>query len=194
MTSTHPTRRYPSRLLMRLALWAQRFHGVVPSTTMSRRLSHLLARTASVAEASQPLDDWTRPLIERAGSDEASGTSRGLLPVAEHPVVPVDEAGWTPDHAAEHAADLSPSPRRLTCLVATDTLGVGGVQEVVAMLARRLPSYGIDTLVTCSRSSVSASTSAGGWVARQLLDEDVRVLELSSVAFAELLAHEPPQG
>jgi glycosyltransferase involved in cell wall biosynthesis len=70
---------------------------------------------------------------------------------------------------ARERPSTSASQPRLRCLLATHILDTGGVEEVVAQLARGLPTVGVETTVLCSR---------GGRVARRLSADGIDVREL----------------
>jgi glycosyltransferase involved in cell wall biosynthesis len=63
-------------------------------------------------------------------------------------------------------------PPRATAVLVTRTLGRGGVEAVVAALARDLPAHGIDVIVVCERGGVTADElRAGGVAVRECSDE-----------------------
>jgi GT2 family glycosyltransferase/glycosyltransferase involved in cell wall biosynthesis len=55
----------------------------------------------------------------------------------------------------------------LKCALVADILDKGGVEEIIANLARRLPEYGFDPFVLC--------VSSGGMIADKLIAEGIRV-------------------
>ncbi len=68
----------------------------------------------------------------------------------------------------------------LRCLLATPRLDVGGVEEVVAFLARRLPSFGLQTAVLCASSDSVTSTRPTGRIARTLQSSGIEVREVGA--------------
>jgi glycosyltransferase involved in cell wall biosynthesis len=68
----------------------------------------------------------------------------------------------------------------LRCLLATPTLDVGGMEEVVAFLARRLPSFGVQTAVLCGSAGRSANGQLTGRLARALESEGIEVRALGT--------------
>lgn len=91
----------------------------------------------------------------------------GLAAVAPRrlPVVPTGAAPTDPEHPRPDRKSDRPT---LKCVLATGRLGVGGVESVVATLARELPSWGVDATVMCS---------GGGPTADELVRAGVTVLE-----------------
>ena len=67
----------------------------------------------------------------------------------------------------------------MRCVIATGVLDVGGSDEVVAFLARRLPEHGIDTTVLCTGSAIPHSRHEGGRLATMLRSEGVTVEEVT---------------
>ena len=65
------------------------------------------------------------------------------------------------------AAGARSASRRIAAGVVVPTLGTGGLEEIVALLARSLPAFGVDTHVLC--------TEAGGAVADRLTAAGVAV-------------------
>jgi glycosyltransferase involved in cell wall biosynthesis len=64
----------------------------------------------------------------------------------------------------------------LRCLLVTPTLDAGGIQEVVAFLARRLPSLGWQTAVLCTSHDALVDGQLTGVVAQRLRSDGVEVL------------------
>jgi glycosyltransferase involved in cell wall biosynthesis len=77
----------------------------------------------------------------------------GLAPIPEFPAV-----AWP---------QIETSPRSFKVALAVDTLDTGGLEGVVAQLARHLPSKGVDAFILCS--------AEGGRVANQLRQEGLPV-------------------
>lgn len=70
------------------------------------------------------------------------------------------------------------APDALRCLIVTGSLDVGGMDEVVAFLARRLPRLDISTAVLHARSERRFVGSPSGRLARLLMAQGVPVQEL----------------
>ena len=116
------------------------------------------------------IDDWSAPLVTRSGSVRAPNM----------PARPFGAPGGTP--AAELSSSLNATTRtddgpELRCLLVTPRLDVGGLEEVVAFLARRLPSCGMQTAVLCANSNATASRQPAGRIARMLQSSGVEVHE-----------------
>jgi len=120
-----------------------------------------------------PIEDWSEPLI---GLNENSGTSPAGLGSADGALATpgvVRPAVWPRDAAAPAGANVP----ELRCLVVTTSLDVGGMEEVVAFLARRLPVHGFRTAVL--RVATSPSAQPSGRLARMLQSSGVEVDETS---------------
>jgi glycosyltransferase involved in cell wall biosynthesis len=130
-----------------------------PVRSVGRRL---LRRAAT---GSSPVEGWSTTL--------SGGRQLGPPPPApaEEPIAPQRSPGGPP----------------LRCLVATGVLDVGGEDEVVAFLGRRLPEHGIDTVVGHSGTSVGAPGTSGGRLASDLRAEGVPVAELTETSARRLL-------
>ena len=125
-------------LMARLFLLAQRNSGLVP-TPVKRSLKGLLssAFTADIAT----VEDWSRPLVP---GPEVS-TLRWPLPThAEH-----SESGI-------HRYRRGIRGTEIRCLLATESLDAGGMDEVVAFLARGLPQFGLQVACSIRRAKVRA--------------------------------------
>jgi glycosyltransferase involved in cell wall biosynthesis len=126
------------------------------------------------------VEPWTRPLIGEG--------SLGNPPQA---------AAAIPPHLP---GSVQATGAPLHCALVTDTLDVGGAEEVVALLARRLPALGISTTVFFT----PAAGGNGGHAPRTavaLAAEGIDVVRLAASTAAEQLsahrpdvisAHEPP--
>ncbi|MGO4706484.1 glycosyltransferase [Microvirga sp. 2MCAF38] len=121
-----------------------------------------------------PVDDWSKTLI--------GNVSLGSPPAADEQAVTVE----SPHHVAQPQ-----SGPRLKCLVATGVLDVGGSDEVVAFLGRRLPEHGIDTIVVHTGSVISKE-HAGGRLPTMLRREGVQVEEVTERSANDLIARYRP--
>jgi glycosyltransferase involved in cell wall biosynthesis len=112
----------------------------------------------------------------------------GGLPLAAPPA-----ASGEPAIAA--ASPLPPHPSdapRLRCLVVAGVLDVGGEDEVVAFLGRRLPEHGLDTWVLHTGTSVGAPGDASGRLPAALRSEGVRVVEVTEQSARRLIEEVRP--
>jgi len=102
----------------------------------------------------------------------------------ESPFVPGRPAPtWPPASAADvpaAAPSPGPAPPTVRCLLVTDSMDAGGVDEVVSLLARRLPEHGIAVAVMMA----SADRTTGiGRLGRALQAQGIEVVD-----------PEPPDG
>jgi glycosyltransferase involved in cell wall biosynthesis len=162
-------------------LWVQRRRWPIP-----RRLRavarELLGRTRSAHDHDgSPVDDWSRPLIER-GYDHAAARIPELTDAPPTQLFGVTKAA--PRTTATGSAGLR-------CLIVTKVLDAGGIDEFVAFLARRLPAFGIET--TVARTSIPDSDRhAGGLLAASLHREGIPIAEISDSDAREWLARNRP--
>jgi len=102
-----------------------------------------------------PIEDWCRPLI--AASPGTAGSPDALR-----------AATWPqltgPPRPGKGAATSGRDLPVLRCLVVTSGLDAGGLPEVAAILARRLPAHGLQTALL----DVTAEPSVSGQPASQL--------------------------
>lgn len=106
------------------------------------------------------------------------GAVRRFLNFALAPAVPSlpELRGGTPDQALTRPIpDAMSSPTTLPSVLATGRLGIGGVESVVATLARQLPSKGVQATVMCAE---------GGPTAESLRRDGITVLEARNDAEA----------
>ena len=156
--------------LLRFTLWAQRRAHVVPAP-VRRIAGRVLRGSAAGAGPAGPGEDWTVPLIAgRTGADlESLRAPRATA------------AGGGP----------RPAPT-LRCVVATDVLDVGGMDEFVGFLGRGLPGVGVDTVVAYTGTHQSGTTGEGGRVVRALVRDGVPTRELSPESALPWLAERRP--
>lgn len=138
------------RLLLTLQGRAWRLPA--PIRKLARRLMRRVEQDVSEIE----LETWESPLVQ-----PGSNKHEQLEPP---PSVAVEPGG---------ADDESPRSVQGHCVVLTDVLDVGGVDEFAALLAKRLPSVGW-------RVSVVKTGVPGGYLADQLIHEGVSVTEAPS--------------
>jgi glycosyltransferase involved in cell wall biosynthesis len=133
-----------------------------------RMLQHALRK-------SSPLDDWSTTLI-------------GSLPLS----LPAQE-GEVPEHVPHASASVTrTSSPRLTCLIVTGVFDVGGCDEVVAFLGRRLPEHGIETIVVHTGKTVSLPRGEGGRLPSILRREGLTVEEVSEETAPEVIRRYSP--
>lgn len=144
-----------SRHLLRLA-------PVLPGG-VRRRLTPLAGRLITRVGGDALVEDWSAPLLP-------GGPPSGRAPMTRpHPAqLPV---GAVPSAAERPAATAR-------CLLATSDLDVGGLDEVVAFLARHLPRHGLRTAVlhTCA---AGAEPTSPGRLGRALTEAGIEVVTLS---------------
>jgi glycosyltransferase involved in cell wall biosynthesis len=115
-----------------------------------------------------PICDWSTPFI---GS---RGASHGLAQMigATDPAPRSEEVGPLPLAHRRGQVDAVPA---LRCLLVTSRLDAGGIEEVVAFLARRLPARGVRTAVLHATSEADREGHALGRVGRMLQLSGVEV-------------------
>jgi len=119
-----------------------------------------------------PIEGWSKALIgTQSGSAEprdvetgTAGYEAGIGVVEPVPSVGTARAG---------DADVS----ELRCLIVTSLLDVGGMDEMVAFLARRLPALGLQTAVLHATSGPSATGEPSGRLGRMLQASGIEVHE-----------------
>lgn len=115
------------------------------------------------------IDDWSAPLMAWPASAH----------VRTPPACPDDSPGVAPAVQASpslHATTGAHDNSILRCLLATPRLDDGGMEEVVAFLARRLPVCGWETAVLCTSSEAIADGQLTGRTARILQSQGVEVV------------------
>ncbi len=105
--------------------------------TRLHETSELLARRA----ADRQVTDWSRPLI---GEAQGQVGVTDLLAEERDADLRQGSAGWQPQ---QPLSDLPPDAPRCLLITVSGQLDVGGLGEVVAFLARRLPAHGLRTAV-----------------------------------------------
>ena len=114
------------------------------------------------------IEDWSRPLIATA-----SGAAGPFQPFGA-----VTGPQVTGPPGPDNAAAAGGHDRTvLRCLVVTSRLDTGGLPEVAAFLARRLPAYGLTTAVLDVTPQPSASGRPTGQLGRMLLSNGIEVHE-----------------
>jgi glycosyltransferase involved in cell wall biosynthesis len=119
-----------------------------------------------------PIEEWSRPLVgTRSGAEGSRDVLAGTAATAA--AAGVVEPVRSHFSTAESVADLPV----MRCLVVTGLLDVGGMDEMVAFLARRLPAHGLQTAVLHATSKPSATGEPSGRLGRMLLASGIEVHE-----------------
>jgi glycosyltransferase involved in cell wall biosynthesis len=116
-----------------------------------------------------PIEDWSAPLIGTGSGD----SSRNVM-IQATPAVPDANADKPRRQLGTAAAGRVDTPM-LRCLVVTPRLDVGGMEEMVAFLARRLPAHGLQTAVLHARFDSSVWARPNGRVGRMLQSSGIEV-------------------
>jgi glycosyltransferase involved in cell wall biosynthesis len=125
-------------------------HSLEAARSVTRAMpAPVRTRLRTVAEQADRLrpvpvpEEWSRPL-----TGAGSGSWPGDGPIG--PQTPAPAAAAAPERAPSGqaiAADGRPARPPLRCLIVASDLDVGGMVEIVALLAARLPEFGIQTAV-----------------------------------------------
>jgi glycosyltransferase involved in cell wall biosynthesis len=119
-----------------------------------------------------PITDWSRPLIAaRPSAGVYSNLLTGATDAGGGPGVVEPTRQDAPDGPTEA------SPDGIRCLVVTALLDVGGMDEVVAFLARRLPRHGFQTAVLHATTDPSATGAPTGRLGQMLQAAGIEVYE-----------------
>jgi len=155
-------------------LWAQRNSWRLPRG-LTRAARKLIISHSSWGKEGI-LDDWSKPLVPYDSSPE--------------PIVPDLYPTTPPDLAS---AEVVRSPHCPHCLIVTQVLDTGGLDEIVAFLARRLPLMGFRVTVMCTHTSLGRqTTNYAGQLLTALQREGITVLVASrSNGFQWLAANRP---
>jgi glycosyltransferase involved in cell wall biosynthesis len=114
------------------------------------------------------IEGWSAPLIARPGRRQPTNPLAGRVSARQQ--APASDA--IRSMPARVTADEVPT---LRCLLVTPRLDAGGMQQVVAFLARRLPSLGWQTAVLCTSPDATRDGQLTGVVAQLLRSEGVDV-------------------
>jgi glycosyltransferase involved in cell wall biosynthesis len=150
--------------LARIRLALQRAGGRLPGPV--RRLAGRIVRSGAAAAAEVTLDDWSNTLI------------------GGRPMV------W-PERTAAHAGP-APVPAAaapdVRCLLVTESLDAGGMDEFVAFLARGLPARGVEAAVMIAPVGVPRGI---GPIGQDLRASGITVVEPGDEAEAWIAAWRP---
>jgi glycosyltransferase involved in cell wall biosynthesis len=160
-------------VLASTALAAQRLNIRPPRIVVSAA-RRLLRRIGDAGGAG--IEDWSTPLVARGTATQVFDAPPALEPAAPRP-----------------APRVEPVRCGLRCLIVTSDLDAGGMDEVVAFLARRLPQHGIRTAVLHASDRGGTDGAPSGRLGRALRAEGVEVVELASPCGADWLAAWRPE-
>jgi glycosyltransferase involved in cell wall biosynthesis len=97
---------------------------------------------------------------------------------------------WPPRAAISVRVEPQARPdSEITCLLVTESLDSGGMDEFVAFLARGLPEFGVTASVMLAPTGASRGL---GPIAMDLMSDGIRVLDASAVRGRELVEREAP--
>jgi glycosyltransferase involved in cell wall biosynthesis len=118
------------------------------------------------------IEDWSMPLVGTRRDNAA--LPKALIginsPSAGRVVGPAQSDHFAEPPRADHLA--------LRCLFVTGLLDVGGMDEMVAFLARRLPEHGLQTAVLHATSTPSVTSKPTGRLGRMLQSCGIEVHEM----------------
>lgn len=109
------------------------------------------------------VEDWSRPLIQEVPEERPVSDVLAGMPIVQA------------RDSAMHVCQRSSGPR---CLLATSRLDVGGLDEVVGFLARRLPDRGMPTAVLHAVPGGQPHRLGQGRLARLLRQQGVEVFQV----------------
>lgn len=161
-----PLRLAASRAAVHLALTAQRSPWRPPEPVRRVLAGRTQRAVRQLAEAEPVLPGW-----------------EAALPV---PPTPADPGGATVRRS--RAED----PDALRCALVTSHLDVGGMDEMVAFLARRLPEHGVAVRVLHCPDERTRQVGVRTRLARELVAEGVEVFTLDAPALERWLAQWRP--
>jgi glycosyltransferase involved in cell wall biosynthesis len=142
-----------------------------------------------------PVDNWSRPLIA-TDSSVAPRTGSGMLATVFETLDVV-----YPGRPRSPVVAGGDGPPPMRCLLVTCALDVGGLAEVVAFLARRLPAHRLQTAVLHASPDPSAADESTGRLGRMLRSIGIEVHEADERGAAGWIerwrpdvisAHHPP--
>lgn len=154
------------RALARRALLEAQARGLRPPAGL-RRVSRRTLERIGVMQGAPELESWTAPLVAGRAMGDPPGPRAGSAPRD------------APAAASSPRSAAGGETRR--CLILTDVLDTGGIDEFVALLARRLPEAGWP-------ARVAKTGVPGGNLAAELAADGVAVHETATPeALGELL-------
>lgn len=150
------------------------------------RLGHVAA-WYDQRRSSPSIENWSSPLIGiRTGVEKSADVLTGArIASTGSSLVGITRATQLPLASND---DLP----MLRCLLVTSRLDVGGLEEVVAFLARRLPAHGFETAVLHTMSDPSSTGEPRGRLARMLQSSGIEVREVDENAASTWIAQWRP--
>jgi glycosyltransferase involved in cell wall biosynthesis len=154
------------RLLLDIYLWGQRHRFPFPPAV--RSLANVALGSTIGRTIPERTDEWPHPLnpVVR-GDDPVYFPSSGPASVSPNTLASTRNPLWP---------NVNP---QLRCAVTTASLDLGGLQNVAAFIARRLPSYGLDTTVVQAAFEDSNCSGPSAPLAESLRLNGVPVVKLS---------------
>jgi glycosyltransferase involved in cell wall biosynthesis len=177
------TRRFTYlNLLAAFALAAQRFNIRLPEVIL-KPLRSLLIELVKGKAIDQSVKDWSSPLIagREVMSDQSANAAKAQIGI-ENDALPMAINLPEVEYSLKHTMSSGESKGGLRCLLVTSALDVGGLDEVVAFLARRLPRYNIYTAVLHASAEGSVDGFPTGRLGQLLLEQGIETVELAAVA------------
>ncbi|MGN6246087.1 MAG: glycosyltransferase family 4 protein [Motilibacteraceae bacterium] len=163
-------RRAVARSAVRVALLAQRSPWRPPEP-VRRALARRTQRAVSHLAAAEPaLVAWDEPLTPAAAPPRPVATGDAAPTASPSTAAPSARVA-----RAEH-------PDALRCALVTSHLDVGGMDEMVAFLARRLPEHGVAVRVLHCPDELTRHVGVRTRLARELVAEGVQVFTLDAPA------------
>lgn len=125
------------------------------------------------------IEDWSSPLLMIRGHAAGRPGTSPADPTADAEPGLTPEAGTGPHHPVRLGAPgrAGSGMSTMRCLLVTSMLNVGGLEEVVATLARRLPEFGIHTAVLDVQSHPSSNGQPRGYLGQVLHEGGIEVHE-----------------
>ena len=173
-----------------LLLRMQRFNIGLPKLITRPIRSFLLGLTKDVITR-RGVEDWSTPLIvgrdvrlSQATAGAASGVSEANIPSLA--VIGSRCSASLPGRPSsdQESGNHCQAGVGLRCLLVTGSLDVGGMEEVVVFLARRLPQYGVRTAVMHSSDKGAPDGAPTGRLGRLLMAEGIETVDLAGAAGA----------
>jgi glycosyltransferase involved in cell wall biosynthesis len=168
-------------ILQRLLLKVQRLNIRLPRMLRTPLRRFLTKFTGG--KAADLIEDWSKPLIacrDRVQHPDLRATTE---PAAE----PTCGASSHGPVEAQLSSKTGTSAAGPLCLLVTSSLDVGGMEEVVVFLARRLPQHGIRTAVLHASVKGGLNGVPTGRLGKLLLSSGVETVELDNIAGARWL-------
>ncbi len=168
-----------SSKLTTLGLTAQRLNIKPPRLVkdlLRSFLNYLVKKNTRV----QGLEDWSNPLIVR--QEDAVKKVYGLNSDNDRIFPSIVEPLNVPHQFQPPIANALKTKAGLRCLLVTDSLDVGGMDEVVVFLTRGLPRFGVDTAVLHASANGTSDGIPTGRLAQQLVESGIETVELAGAA------------